>query len=310
MNVPVLLNSGKLQRFLVKTYPGRPPADLIDNPEPVSRFLGSDQIRKTLFFYCEDGGARSRVLGSLLMQPGIDLYFLQGGFAGFRQDQQRYFQQPWDIRLLTGYTGSGKTLVLQALESLGEQVLDLETLAGEKGSAFGKNTAGGQPGQQDFYNRIWTKLRSFDPGKRIYMELKGRLIGELPVPDGLFNQFRSARKIRLQTPLGQRIQNLETAYGSLTPEDAGDALYRISKTLSPDIYAACMNDLQNQDAGSFIRHVIPYYDRTRGYAPSGGPADLAVDCSGKSPVEIAREITESETRSDRLERSDRVGKEN
>ena len=39
------------------------------------------------------------------------------------------FEQPYDIKILGGYTGSGKTEILKELEKKGEKIIDLEGIA-------------------------------------------------------------------------------------------------------------------------------------------------------------------------------------
>ena len=52
--------------------------------------------------------------------------------------------------ILCGKTGSGKTLLLQQLESAGFPVINLETLASHRGSAFGGLLLSAQPSQDEF----------------------------------------------------------------------------------------------------------------------------------------------------------------
>jgi tRNA 2-selenouridine synthase len=55
--------------------------------------------------------------------------------------------------VLCGATGSAKTRILQAIGTVGEQVLDLETLASHKGSVLGVLPGQPQPTQKGFRDR-------------------------------------------------------------------------------------------------------------------------------------------------------------
>jgi tRNA 2-selenouridine synthase len=47
------------------------------------------------------------------------------------------FEQPFNLKILGGYTGTGKTEILHSLKKKGQQVIDLEGLANHRGSVLG-----------------------------------------------------------------------------------------------------------------------------------------------------------------------------
>ena len=61
---------------------------------------------------------------------------------------------PSSVYVLGGYTGSGKTAILNELSIRGEQFLDLEGFANHRGSAFGWIGQEEQPSNES-YERIW-----------------------------------------------------------------------------------------------------------------------------------------------------------
>ena len=87
--------------------------------------------------HCWRGGMRSGAMAWCLNLYGFDVYLLTGGYKHYRRRVLDIFAEKFDIRILGGLTGSGKTKVLHQLKALGEQVIDLEGLAGHQGSAFG-----------------------------------------------------------------------------------------------------------------------------------------------------------------------------
>jgi tRNA 2-selenouridine synthase len=55
----------------------------------------------------------------------------------FPQLCTHFFEQPFNLKILGGYTGTGKTEILHSLKRKGQQVIDLEGLANHRGSAWG-----------------------------------------------------------------------------------------------------------------------------------------------------------------------------
>jgi tRNA 2-selenouridine synthase SelU len=60
-----------------------------------------------------------------------------------------FFEQPFNLKILGGYTGTGKTEILHSLKK-GQQVIDLEGLANHRGSAFGGIDLPPQPTTNNF----------------------------------------------------------------------------------------------------------------------------------------------------------------
>jgi len=84
--------------------------------------------------------------------------------------------------VIAGRTGSGKSLILERLSVLGAQVLDLEKLARHRGSVLGHLPNNPQPSQKHFESMLWDTLRSFDPGRPVFIESESRKVGQCQVP--------------------------------------------------------------------------------------------------------------------------------
>jgi tRNA 2-selenouridine synthase len=87
---------------------------------------------------------------------------------------------------------------------LGEQVLDLETLASHKGSVLGVLPGQPQPSQKVFETWLLKTLSSLDPGRPVYVEAESRKIGNLHVPEALIGQIRSGECLTGLKPQSQR----------------------------------------------------------------------------------------------------------
>lgn len=130
--------------------------------EEVERILHSKYgASKNVYLYCWRGGMRSGAVAWLLNLYGFSVHVLEGGYKAFRNEVLHMMQQPYALRVVGGYTGSGKTEVLHALKNAGEQVIDLEAIAGHKGSAFGNIGLPPQPGQEQFENLLAEALLPF-----------------------------------------------------------------------------------------------------------------------------------------------------
>ena len=87
------------------------------------------QKKEGIIIHCWRGGKRSEAMHWLFNFGGIPSRRLHGGYKSYRQAIQTYFTaHEFDLRILGGRTGSGKTEILQSLRNKGEQVIDLSTL--------------------------------------------------------------------------------------------------------------------------------------------------------------------------------------
>ena len=140
---------------------------------------------------------RSAAIAWLLDLYGFKVYTLAGGYKAFRNHVLQTFDQPFPFKVLGGYTGSGKTEVLNELEKLGETIIDLEKIASHKGSAFGSFKMPPQPKQEMFENILAAELNKKYrqreniglglPSKGagvIWLEDESQRIGDLNLPNG------------------------------------------------------------------------------------------------------------------------------
>src|SRR5690606_11198772 len=90
--------------------------------------------------FCWRGGMRSKTTATVLSLMDIHAYRIAGGYRAYRQwvvQQLEELTLPEAI-VIHGNTGSGKTALLRRLKEKGYPVLDLEGMAGHRGSIFGQ----------------------------------------------------------------------------------------------------------------------------------------------------------------------------
>ena len=125
-----------------------------------AHFLDKAKDWKPLI-YCWRGGNRSGSMTTVFRAVGWKAVQLDGGYKTWRSHvvtQLENLPQAFTFRVVCGATGSGKTRILQAIADLGEQVLDLETLASHKGSVLGVLPGQPQPSQKSFETSLLTVL--------------------------------------------------------------------------------------------------------------------------------------------------------
>jgi len=175
--------------------------------------------------YCWRGGQRSGTLAWFLGQVGFRTVQLQGGYKAFRaivRDELERLPARFDFHVLCGRTGSGKTRLLQALAEAGAQTLDLEGLAGHRGSVLGGWPGRPQPSQKRFDTCVWQALSGFDPARPVYVEGESRKIGLLRVPEALILQLREhGRCLRVELADAARLRLLLDEYGHFAANVGG-----------------------------------------------------------------------------------------
>lgn len=168
--------------------------------------------------YCWRGGLRSGTMVTWLRLVGWHAVQLRGGYKAFRADVMARIDEispRLDLRVLCGPTGSAKTAILGALERAGAQVLDLEALAGHKGSVLGSVPGVEQPSQKHFETLLAARLRSFDLARPVFVEAESRKIGMLALPTSLLDRLRASPCLEIQAPVEARLTFLLRDYAYL-----------------------------------------------------------------------------------------------
>lgn len=216
---------------------------------------------KKLLMYCWRGGLRSLSLAQITQMTGVEVSLLQGGYKSFRKFARDYFGKPWHFVVISGLTGSGKTNLLVELKRMGQQVLDLESLARHRGSSFGGIDQEPQPTTEQFENLMFQELAGFDPRKTIWIEDESNRIGKVVVPQNLFLRLRNSPAIFLELERQRRVENLLADYGKANPADLQLAIDRISKRMDGLQYRAASEALASGDLATAVHLVLDYYDK-------------------------------------------------
>jgi len=234
--------------------------------------------------YCWRGGQRSMGMEMLVRQAGYPVQRYAGGYKAWRGRMPALWGQPWRWFILGGRTGSAKTEALHDLAVAGHQVLDLEGLAGHKGSAFGNLDQVPQPTQEHFMNRLAQVLDGFDPAKPVWVESESRQIGSLHLPDELYQAMQRAPYFRLNRSMDFRIRHLLSNYGAADPALLREAFLKIERKMGPQHCRTAVHCLDLGQLEEAARLALTYYDRTYDYAFGQRPCP---DCT----VELRSDAT-------------------
>ena len=250
----------------------------------------------TPVLFCWRGGQRSKVLYELLKSLHVEAYRLHGGYKAYRRfildrlDNER-LQKP--VYVLNGLTGVGKTLILNMLEQMDCPVIDLEGLAGHRGSLFGHLGIAQQCSQKDFDALLLKRLDELEHSPYLAVEGEGKRIGPVTLPNFLFQAMQAGKHILLAAPLYVRVQRI---LGTYSPRDEADLQAVKHAVLSMEKYTGRKNVelfLQLLEEGSFHELVSllcsHYYDRL--YDDSNPQKrHFLLEVDSTNPQQAAREI--------------------
>ncbi|UUX96625.1 tRNA 2-selenouridine(34) synthase MnmH [Aquabacterium sp. J223] len=190
----------------------------------ISRYSPNDRF----LVYCFRGGKRSRLWADNLRTIGFEVDVLSGGWKNYRRWVRSGLDalpRAFSFRVLCGPTGCGKTRVLQELQRQGHQVLELEGLASHRGSLLGDLPGQPQPTQKLFDTHLVDLLRTFDPEKPVWIEAESKKIGNLQLPDGLYEAMHRSPVINLAVPMSERVKLWREDY----PHFAADPVAMVRK---------------------------------------------------------------------------------
>ncbi len=218
--------------------------------------------KNVLRVHCWRGGMRSQSLAWLFRTLGMKVIVLEGGYKSYRRWVREVVSFPRRINILGGLTGTGKTRILKSLRELGDQVLDLEGLANNRGSSFGGLGMPPQPSTQQFENLIAEELVLMDTSKPLWIEAESLRIGSCTIPEELFRLMKSASFFEITRPIEVRLDILTEMYGQTDPIDLIKATKRIAQRLGGLRATAAIDLINKNEIRDACRLILDYYDRS------------------------------------------------
>ncbi|MEJ5339140.1 MAG: tRNA 2-selenouridine(34) synthase MnmH [Aquificaceae bacterium] len=217
--------------------------------------------------YCWRGGLRSQELCRFLSSVGLEVLRLAGGYRAYREfilrDMERLLENKKFV-VLTGRTGVGKTLLLRRLKKDGYPVIDLEGLAKDRGSAFGRVGIGERVSQKMFDALLYESLRKIS-SDLIFTEDESRVIGNIHLPQAFWKKKEEGIYVEVHASHERRVKTLVEEYTGFDgwQEEARRSLLKIRKYLGEGKYSIALEILEKNMAEDLAEFLIrEYYDRT------------------------------------------------
>ncbi len=183
-------------------------------------FAAKDQDYRPLI-YCWRGGQRSGSMALVLTQIGWRVTVLEGGYKTYRayvRQELEHLPKQFTYQILSDLTGSGKTYILDKMRQRGAQVLDLENLAGHRGSLLGQEwhkELSSQPSQKYFETLLIQQLQQFNSHQPVWVESESTKIGQIYLPQSLWEKMRLGNSVEVQLPVAARVHLLLQEYPHL-----------------------------------------------------------------------------------------------
>ncbi len=298
VNIPIFTNE---ERVLVGTtykQKGRQPAILLGFELTGSKW--ADFIReveklsnnKKVLVHCWRGGMRSGAMAWAFGLYGFQVSTLKGGYKIFRKTNIESFSNNYQFKILSGFTGSAKTEILNEMKLLGEQVIDLEFLAQHQGSSFGSMGKLVQPSQEQFENLLAIELQKMDISKPIWLEDESVTIGKRVIPKPIWDQMRNSEVVKIETSKEERIDFLNNHYGILDKDFLKFAVQGITKRLGPLETKLTLQAIEKNRMKDFINQVLVYYDKTylKGLNNRNQELIKTIEFTKIDPIENAKSI--------------------
>lgn len=217
---------------------------------------------KELIVHCWRGGMRSSNFCGFAWMARIKTHQLEGGYKSYRQAVLESFKKPFQFIVIGGCTGSGKSEILRTLALRGEQIIDLETLAGHKGSSFGGLKLPPQPTTEQFQNNLFEKILKLDLSRRIWIEDESISIGKIFLPDDFWKTMGTSQVVEIQVDKPVRVRRLVNEYGDADKEEFLKAIERITKRLGPEQFKTAKASLLEGNMYATIETLLTYYDKS------------------------------------------------
>ena len=221
--------------------------------------------KNIVLVHCWRGGMRSAGVAWLLDLYGFEVYVLIGGYKSFRNWVLEQFEQQYCIKLLGGYTGSGKTEILKQLRVEGEPVIDLEGIARHKGSAFGGLGQPEQPTQEMFENELGIQLYKTNSNVSeqgfIWLEDESSRIGSVNLPPAFWKTMQGATVVFLDIPFDERLDYIVEEYGKFEKKELINSIIRIRKRLGGQRTKDAIGHILDGDIKEGMKILLSYYDK-------------------------------------------------
>ncbi|OXS57302.1 tRNA 2-selenouridine(34) synthase MnmH [Cohnella sp. CIP 111063] len=164
--------------------------------------------------FCWRGGMRSKTTATLLSLMGIQAFRLIGGYREYRRwvvETINTMDFPPRAYVIHGNTGTGKTALLRRLQEEDYPVLDLEAMAGHRGSIFG-HIGLKSHNQKTFDAHLLEEMLRYRQSPYVLFEAESKRIGKIMLPDSLIRKKEEGVPIWIDMPVHARVEQILQDY--------------------------------------------------------------------------------------------------
>lgn len=254
------------------------------------------KIDTPMTVFCWRGGMRSKTAATVLDLMGIRANRLSGGIRAYRRWVVKYLETEKfnpELLVLNGYTGTGKTVILQKLQEKGYPVIDLEKMAAHRGSIFGQ--IGLTPSnQKKFDAALVTEMVKFGDERFVFIEGESKRIGRVYIPDVIFEKKEKGLQIFIDLPLDERVKNIIQEYEPWRkPERFREAFRYIKKKIHTPAAKEIESLLENGEFEQAVKLLLEYYyDPRYEYSASHFPDSQKVTIQAASVDDALKKLLE------------------
>jgi len=230
------------------------------------------QIEGPKAVFCWRGGMRSKTSATVLDLMGIRASRLIGGIRAYRQWVVSTLEElplPPVAYVINGNTGSGKTLMLRRLMEEGYPVMDLEAMAGHRGSIFGHIGLRAN-NQKSFEALLVEQALILQDAPYVLIEGESKRIGKAILPEPVVQMKEAGIQLFIDLPLEERVRHILEDY---QPLEHKDDLLQAFKHIKNRIHTPVAKEIEaNLLIGQYERAVKllleHYYDPRYAHAMS------------------------------------------
>lgn len=230
--------------------------------------------------FCWRGGMRSKTSATVLSLMGIKALRLEGGYRSYRHwvvEQLESMELKQEAYVLNGNTGSGKTTILHRLREKGFPVIDLEGMAGHRGSIFGQ--IGLNPHNQKTFDALLVEnLKRLESSPFLLFEGESKRIGKVTLPKFFSEKKEQGIQLFIDMPVEERVLHILDDYQPWNhKQECLDAFSRIKKRIHTPIAKQIEEDLLSDNYSSAVRSLLEhYYDPLYRHSTDQYPEDRKV----------------------------------
>jgi tRNA 2-selenouridine synthase len=242
------------------------------------------EIREAKTVFCWRGGMRSKTTATLLSLMDIHVYRLSGGYREYRRwvvETLGKLEPPAHTYVIMGNTGVGKTAILRSLEEEGYPVVDLERMAGHRGSIFGEVGLKAH-NQKTFDSLLVERLEQLKPSSWMLLEGESKRIGKIVLPDFLIRGKEAGIPLFIELPMEERVRTIMEDY---RPWEHKEALLQAYRLIKERIHTPIAKEIEgllkdNQFPAAIMMLLEHYYDPRYEHAIDQYEGEMAVIRAG------------------------------